>query len=103
MNHDAFCGMPMVLETPIDKVDDKGKKIEDKQVWADEIKLLESLMGMDADSADFQKLEKELQAKGASERRRIQEQVDKKAQKDSKKGTKAKKKKGKAETDDDSD
>ncbi|KAL6868921.1 DNA-(apurinic or apyrimidinic site) lyase [Amphichorda felina] len=101
MNDDAFCGMPMVLETPIDKKDEKGRTIEDKQVWADEIKLLESLIGMDAEGAEFQTLEKELQAKGTGERARIQDQVDKKSQKDAKKGTR--KKKGKAVSDDDSD
>ncbi|KFH42667.1 DNA-like protein [Hapsidospora chrysogenum ATCC 11550] len=86
MNSDAFCGMPMVLETPIDRKDEKtGKMIEDKQVWADEIKLLESLIGMDPDGSEFRKLEEELHARGASERKRIQEQVDKKAEKDAKK------------------
>ena len=88
MNHDDFTGKPMVLETPIDKKDEKGKSVEDKQVWADEIKLLERLIGMDADSDEFKKLEKHLQAKGASERSKIQDQVDKKAQKDAKKGAK---------------
>lgn len=87
MNHDSFTGMPMVLETPIDKKDEKGKTIEDKQIWANEIKLLESLIGMDPESEEFKKLEQELHAKGASERKKIQEQVDKKAQKDSKKGS----------------
>ncbi len=81
----------MVLETPIDKKDEKGKTIEDKQVWADEIKLLESLIGMDAEGEEFKKLEKELHAKGAGERRKIQEQVDKKTQKDAKKGSRKKK------------
>lgn len=81
MNEDSFCGMPMVLETPINKKDDKGKTIEDKQVWANEIKLLESLIGMDADSEDFSALEKKLQARGAAERQRIQDQVDKKSAK----------------------
>jgi AP endonuclease 1 len=88
MNHESFQNMPMVLETPIDKKDDKGKTVEDKQVWADEIKLLESLIGMDTDSEEFQKLEKELYKKGESERQRIQGQVDKKSQKGSKAGKK---------------
>ncbi|CAI6100016.1 unnamed protein product [Clonostachys chloroleuca] len=91
MNDDSFCNMPMVLETPIDKKDEKGKTIEDKQVWADEIKLLESLIGMDRDSEEFTKLEEELQAKGASERAKIQDQVDRKNEKDAKKGTKKRK------------
>jgi AP endonuclease-1 len=93
MNNDAFCGMPMVLETPIDRKDEKtGKMIEDKQVWADEIKLLESLIGMDPEGGEFRKLEEELQARGAAERKRIQEQVDKKAEKDAKKAEKDAKK-----------
>ncbi|KAK3192820.1 DNA-(apurinic or apyrimidinic site) lyase [Lecanicillium sp. MT-2017a] len=105
MNEDSFRNKPMVLETPIDKKGPDGKSIEDKQVWADEIKLLESLIGMDAESEEFKKLEKELQGKGAAERSRIQEQVDKKAGKDAKKGTKKAggKKKKKDETDDESD
>lgn len=90
MNHDAFREMPMVLETPIDKKDDKGKTIEDKQVWADEIKLLESLIGMDPVSKEFTELEVELQARGKSERSKIQEQVDKKTAKDAKKASKKK-------------
>jgi AP endonuclease-1 len=91
MNDDSFCNMPMVLETPIDKKDEKGKTIEDKQVWADEIKLLEGLIGMDRDSKEFTELEIELQAKGASERAKIQDQVDRKNEKDAKKGTKKRK------------
>lgn len=96
--------MPMVLETPIDKKDDKGKAIEDKQVWADEIKLLESLIGMDADSEEFVALEKKLQSRGAAERQRIQEQVDKKGNKGGgKKAAGGKKKKKNVDTDDESD
>lgn len=98
MNHDGFAGMPMVLETPIDKKDDKGKSVEDKQVWADEIKLLESLIGMDAEGDEFKELVAELQKRGEGERRRIQEQVDKKAQADAKKGSKKGRKK-KADSD----
>ncbi|KAJ3495136.1 hypothetical protein NLG97_g3608 [Lecanicillium saksenae] len=104
MNEDSFCGMPMVLETPIDKKDNKGKSIEDKQVWADEIKLLESLIGMDADSEEFAALEKKLQAQGAAERQRIQDQVDKKGAKGgAKKAAGAKKKTKNADTDDEND
>ena len=75
----------MVLETPIDKKDEKGKTIEDHQVWADEIKLLESLIGMDVESDEFVETSKKLQGKGESERKKIQEQVDKKTAKDAKK------------------
>jgi AP endonuclease-1 len=93
MNHPDFQHKPMVLETPIERKTPDGKTVEDKQVWADEIKLLESLVGMDPDTKEFARLEAELQDKGAEERRRIQEQVDKKATKGVKKkrGSKVKK------------
>ncbi|KAI0817911.1 xylose isomerase-like protein [Xylaria sp. FL0064] len=106
MNYDSLAGLPMVLETPIDRPGPDGKKtIEDKQVWADEIKLLESLIGMDAASSEFAALEEKLQAQGASERAKIQDQVDRKSAKDAKKAT-AKprgKKKKKVEQDSDGD
>ncbi|KAK3498610.1 xylose isomerase-like protein [Neurospora crassa] len=86
MNYEAVQGLPMVLETPIEEKGADGKMVENKQIWADEIKLLESLVGMDAESDDFKKMEEELQKRGASERAKIQEQVDKKAEKDAKKG-----------------
>ncbi|CAK7207147.1 DNA-(apurinic or apyrimidinic site) lyase [Sporothrix eucalyptigena] len=85
VNNDAFVGLPMVLETPIDRVGSDGKEFEDRQVWADEIKLLESLIGMDPESDEFKEKEKSLQAEGAKERKRLQEQVDKKSAKDAKK------------------
>lgn len=100
MNHAPFAGMPMVLETPIDRAGSDGKSVEDKQVWADEIKLLERLVGMDAESDEFKELETELQAKGESERNKIQDQVDRKVAKDAKKGTKKGGRKKKGETDD---
>lgn len=90
MNEDQFRGMPMVLETPIDKKGADGKSVEDKQVWADEIKLLESLVEMDTDSNTFIELEKKLFTQGEGERKKIQEQVDKKAKKDSKTAKKSK-------------
>jgi AP endonuclease 1 len=107
MNHDAFQGMPMVLETPIDRKGPDGKTIEDKQIWADEIKLLEGLVGADPESDDFKKLEAELQAKGADERRKLQDQVDRKSAKDAKKkagpkGGKGAKAKGRAKKECDS-
>ncbi|KAI4868566.1 AP endonuclease [Hypoxylon rubiginosum] len=104
MNHTAFQGMPMVLETPIDKKGPDGKTFEDKQVWADEIKLLESLIGMDPESDEFKALDTRLQAQGASERSKIQDQVDRKSAKDAKKGAPKKKRgKKKAETSDEED
>ncbi|POR35366.1 DNA-(Apurinic or apyrimidinic site) lyase 1 [Tolypocladium paradoxum] len=105
MNDDAFRNMPMVLETPIDRKGPDGKTFEDKQVWADEIKLLESLIGMDPEGDAFRAKEKELQARGATERSKIQDQVDKKSAKDAKKGSRGGggKRKKKAETDDESE
>ncbi|KAM4059348.1 xylose isomerase-like TIM barrel domain-containing protein [Hirsutella rhossiliensis] len=87
VNDDTFRGMPMVLETPIDRKGADGKTVEDKQIWADEIKLLESLVGMDPEGDDFRAKEAGLQATGAGERSRIQDQVDKKSAKDAKKGS----------------
>ncbi|EFX05835.1 DNA endonuclease [Grosmannia clavigera kw1407] len=83
VNHDAFSGLPIVLETPIDRPDGKagGKTVEDRRVWADEIKLLESLVGMDPDTDAFAALEADMQAQGAAERGRLQEQVNKRKKK----------------------
>ncbi|KAK1981446.1 xylose isomerase-like protein [Colletotrichum cereale] len=111
VNHEPFQDLPMVLETPIDRKDANGKTIEDKKVWADEIKLLERLIGMDADGKEYKDLEEELLGKGEDERSKIQDQVDRKAEKDAKKGTKGAKKgmagkgkgKKKVETDDESE
>jgi len=108
VNFGPFQDLPMVLETPIDKKGPDGKSVEDKSVWATEIKLLEGLIGVDPESEDFKKEEKRLQDLGAEERKKFQGQVDKKQQKtlDSmfKKVSPKKKKKGKKEDDgDDSD
>ncbi|KAB5563417.1 xylose isomerase-like protein [Coniochaeta sp. 2T2.1] len=85
MNFEPFQHLPMVLETPIEVKGPDGKMTEDKRVWADEIKLLEDLIGMDPNTPEFKAKEEELQARGGGERARIQEQVDKKAEKDAKK------------------
>ncbi|KAI0140895.1 AP endonuclease [Hypoxylon sp. NC0597] len=103
VNHGAFEGMPMVLETPIDRKGPDGKTFEDKQVWADEIKLLESLIGMDAESDEFKALDERLQAQGAAERNKIQDQVDRKSAKGAKKGAPKKRGKKKAEASSDED
>ncbi|OTB08760.1 hypothetical protein M426DRAFT_316782 [Hypoxylon sp. CI-4A] len=95
VNHAGFEGLPMVLETPIDRKGPDGKTVEDKQIWADEIKLLESLIGMDAESDEFKALDKRLQAEGAAERAKIQDQVDRKSAKGAKKGAAKPKKRGK--------
>lgn len=101
VNFDGFANMPLVLETPIDKKGADGKTVEDKTVWAEEIKLLEGLIGADAEEETFKEKEAELFARGEGERTRVQQQVDAKAVKDAKKG--AKKGKKKASSDDDGD
>ena len=107
VNFEAFQNLPMVLETPIDKKGDDGKTVEDKGVWATEIKLLEGLIDADPDSEDFKKEEQRLHELGADERRRFQGQADKKQQRtlDSmlKKASPKKKKKVKKEDDEESD
>ncbi|ROV99952.1 hypothetical protein VMCG_06261 [Cytospora schulzeri] len=100
MAYDGVQHLPMVLETPIDRKGPDGKTVEDRQVWADEIKLLEWLIDADPESEEFRAKEKELSAQGAGERRKIQEQVDKKAEKDAKKGTKKKPKKASSDDED---
>lgn len=138
MNEKRFEGLPMILETPIDRPDPsrkpsdatavreerdgkndqdleassaseiegktkktkanpaKNKKsayaalkkpptIEDTSVWAREIKLLESLIGMDPQSAEFQELEARLAEEGREERERIQAQHHRKLEAEEKK------------------
>ena len=88
-NEPRLWGLPMILETPIEAKDANGKTIQEKSIWAKEIKLLESLVGMDTESEEFRKLEDELAAKGGSERARIEDQVkrrDAKAKKAAGKG-----------------
>lgn len=75
----------MVLETPIDHKDEEtGKDVEDKGVWAREIKMLEAMIGADADGEEFKALEKELADKGAEDRAKYQEQFERKVEKDKK-------------------
>ncbi|KAL1898096.1 DNA-(apurinic or apyrimidinic site) lyase [Ceratocystis pirilliformis] len=105
MNNESFCDMPMILETPIDFKDANGKSVENKQIWADEIKLLESLIGADTETDEFRQLEEELQARGENERAKIQDQVNRKSSKSGVKKAPAMKKprgKKKVESDDDS-
>ncbi|EMD95034.1 hypothetical protein COCHEDRAFT_1191784 [Bipolaris maydis C5] len=102
MNDERFHGLPMVLETPIDVTDKNGKKVEDKGVWAREIKMLESLVGMDIDSEEFKTLSARLQDEGAGERERVGDQVQRKTAKDAKpKSKRAAKKKVESEEEDD--
>jgi AP endonuclease 1 len=82
VNDKRLHGLPMVLETPIESKDVNGKKIEDKAIWAREIKMLEQLVGMDTQSEQFQSWRDSLREEGAGERERIGDQVKKKARKD---------------------
>lgn len=121
MNEPRFEGLPMVLETPIDRVpeqnvaigDDaadgsesesekkkqpkKGPKrpsgagaaaVPDPGVWAAEIKLLESLIGMDPEGEEFRTLEARLSEEGRAEREKHQDQYNRKLEADEKKKAK---------------
>ncbi|CAG8198926.1 unnamed protein product [Penicillium salamii] len=107
MNEPRFEDLPMVLETPIDRapVKDeegsesesakpkKGKKtaaatVADPGVWAREIKLLESLIGMDPEGEEFKALEAKLSEEGRAERERLQDQHERKVEADEKKKAK---------------
>jgi AP endonuclease 1 len=100
MNEPRFEGLPLILETPSEKPDPddpKGKKmIEDKSIWAKEIKLLESLTDMDPEGAEFKTLENELSELGRKEREAHQATYDRltlqKADKEKKKLSKEKEK-----------
>ena len=102
VNDERIWGIPLILETPIDRKDENGKSVEDKRIWAREIKLLESLVEMDAESDEFQQLERDLQEQGEGERQRVQGQVDKRDEKKKKldvRGAKGARRKKKLETD----
>ncbi|GLI77760.1 DNA-(apurinic or apyrimidinic site) lyase [Penicillium ochrochloron] len=128
MNEPRFEGLPMVLETPIDRVpgqsgssaadDDadscesesekkkkkvvkKGGKrpagaapaaVPDHGVWAREIKLLESLIGMDPEGEEFKALEARLSEEGREMREKQMEQYERKMETEKKKEAKAKEK-----------
>ncbi|KAH8647571.1 DNA-lyase [Tricladium varicosporioides] len=81
VNFTPFQDLPMVLETPIDRKGEDGKVVEDRGVWATEIKLLEGLIGADIKADEFKSEEQRLQDIGAEERKKFQSQVDKKQQK----------------------
>lgn len=81
VNEKRFENLPIVLETPIDSKDESGKEIENKGIWANEIKMLEEMIGMDAEGERFRNLEKELAAQGAEERAKYQEAFERKKEK----------------------
>ena len=78
MNDKRFEDLPLVLETPINTRDESGKDVEDKSVWAREIKLLEGLIGMDPSSGEFKRLEMDLSIKGAEDRAKYADAFERK-------------------------
>lgn len=96
MNEARFEGLPMVLETPIDRMQNGGKMVEDKGVWAREIKLLESLVGMNIEGEEFGELERTLAKEGEEERKKGMDAFEKKMEKGKKAGKKMEKDKGKS-------
>lgn len=76
LNERRFEGLPMVLETPVEVKDAEGRVSEDRGVWAREIKLLEGLVGVDAEGEAFGRLEKELSERGRGERERFLEGLE---------------------------
>ncbi|PUU73582.1 xylose isomerase-like protein [Tuber borchii] len=59
MNDERLEGLPLILETPM----------EEEKTWAEEIKLLESLIGAKGDDPEFLARAKELADRGIGERR----------------------------------
>lgn len=89
VNYPGFEDLPMVLETPIDRKGDDGKMVEDKKVWADEIKLLERMVGCDFETQEWRDEQARLQEQGKGEREKFEKQVEKKKAKDEEKGQKS--------------
>lgn len=99
MNEPRLANIPLILETPCDRPDpeDPKKTIDDKTVWSREIKLLESLIGMDPESDEFKKLEKDLADQGKEERDKMEKWQAEKEKKEREKDEKTRKKGAKAE------
>ncbi|KAL4752778.1 hypothetical protein BDW72DRAFT_170548 [Aspergillus terricola var. indicus] len=127
MNEPRFEGLPMILETPIDRIpsaarngakkeeaaeeevepeasDDEikpktkkkqqkkpaaAKAVPDYSIWAREIELLESLIGMDPESDEFRALEAELSEEGRETREKHMEQYLRKQEAEEKKAAKS--------------
>lgn len=92
MNCERLKGIPLVLETPM---------TEEGRSWAEEIKLLESLVGVEGTEKWFLEKAAELQKLGKDERERIGAVVEKRKVNAEKKELRARekeeKKRGKAE------
>lgn len=100
VNEPRLAGLPLVLETPIEVrdangelvKDENGKEKEDKGIWAREIKMLESFVGIEVESEEFSEMEKRLLKQGEPERKRLMEQAERKREKEEKAATKTKRK-----------
>ncbi|RAL01394.1 DNA-(apurinic or apyrimidinic site) lyase APN1 [Aspergillus ibericus CBS 121593] len=110
MNEPRFQNLPMILETPIDRPEppsssssssspkkttkkppsSSAKLIPDFTVWAQEIALLESLIGMDPEGEEFRALEAKLSEEGREMREKQQEQYERKLSAEEKKKAKGK-------------
>ncbi|KAG0644872.1 xylose isomerase-like protein [Tuber brumale] len=88
MNDERLQGLPLILETPM----------EEEKTWAEEVKLLESLIGVGGDDPEFLAKAKELADRGAGERRTAgiaaQKKSSKAVAKPGKRGRKSTKKGG---------
>lgn len=97
MNDARLEGLPLVLETPSE---DENKK-EDKRIWAEEIALLEWLIGKKADDPEVLEKANTLRERGAADREKAQVAAIKKAARVEKLATKtARAKKSKKESED---
>ncbi|GLA30235.1 apurinic or apyrimidinic site lyase [Aspergillus phoenicis ATCC 13157] len=120
MNEPRFQGLPMILETPIDRPESEikgneegeespkskkkkkpagasAKMVPDHNVWAGEIALLESLIGMDPEGEEFRALEARLSEEGREMREKQMEQYERKLEAEAKKKEKAKAKEEKGQ------
>ncbi|PKY03133.1 AP endonuclease [Aspergillus campestris IBT 28561] len=91
MNEPRFENLPMILETPIDRppppnsTSKSTAAVSDPAIWAREIELLESLIGMDPEGAEFRALEAQLADEGKEVRAKHQEQYERKMEAEEKK------------------
>jgi len=82
VNDPRLWNLPMILETPIGVKGEDGKTVEDKGIWAREIKMLEQLVGMNFESKEFKDMEEGLWKEGEGERERVGGQVERRKVKD---------------------
>lgn len=86
VNDERMKSVPMILETPA----------PEQEIWAEEIKLLYSMVGKETGDAEILEKEKELQELGKEDRQKQLDALKRKAEK-SDKVTRRKKKKAEAE------